>query len=342
MAGAADAGAPSTGGGGRGSTGGSGVGASGQSGASTGGAAAGSSSLGGGAGSLGAAGAPATPALTWTLEGASYSYQNVWGSGPDDIYVVGQAGKLVHSVGDGKWTTQSTGTTSHLTGIWAASATDIYVSVKANVILHSAGDGTWQHQDYTSGTVFEDIWGSGPTDIYAVGAGVVHGTGGGKWGTPAQDPGTGSEFAIWGSSATDLYVARDGAGDQTISHSTGDGMWKTQTTPAGPKMQVIWGADAAHIYAAGGNTLLFSAGDGVWTPQLTLPGTEYFGGLWGLSANEVFACTSAGHFYRSDGRAWSEPQSYDPSTGALCNGVWGSAEDNLYLATGRGIFHGAK
>jgi hypothetical protein len=299
--------------------------------------------MAGSAGSVGMAGAPPAPDLTWKLEGSSYTYQNVWGSGPNDIYVVGQAGRLVHSVGDGKWTTQSTGTSAHLTGIWGSSGTDVYVAVNANFILHSTGNGTWQHQDYTTGTTFDDIWGSGPNDIYVVGAGVVHGTGEGKWITPPQNSGSGTTFAIWGSSGTDLYVARDGSGDQTISHSTGDGTWKAQTTPAGPKMQAIWGADASHIYAAGGNTLLFSSGNGVWTQQLTLPGTEYFGGLWGLSATEVYACTSAGHLYRSDGQAWSEPQLYDPvSTNPLCYDIWGTAEDNLYLATGRGIFHGTR
>ena len=158
--------------------------------------------------------------------------------------------------------------------------------------------------------------------------------------TPAQDSGTGSEFAIWGSSATDLYVARDGSGDQTISHSAGDGGWRAQTTPSGPKMQALWGADATHIYAAGGNVLLFSNGNGVWTPQLTLSGSEYFGGLWGLDTENVYACTSVGHLYYSNGRAWSEPQLFDSTLGDLCEDIWGTAPDNLYLATGNGIFHG--
>lgn len=317
------------------------MGGSGQSGAAASGGSAGASSTAGNAGTSASGGAPTAPSLTWKLEDSSNIYAGIWGSSASDVYAVGRTGRLAHSVGDGKWTSQPTATAANITGIWGASATDIYASVNANFILHSAGDGTWQHQDYTIGTTFDGVWGSGTADIYVVGPGVVHGTGGGKWTMPPQDPGSGTEFALWGSSATDLYVVRDGSGDQTISHSPGDGSWKTQTTPSGPKMQWIWGADSTHVYAAGGNVLLFSNGDGTWVPDLVLDPAEHFGGLWGLGADSVYACTSSGHLYRSNGRGrWSAPAVYNPNPTSNCYAVWGTADDNIYLATGAGIFHG--
>lgn len=275
------------------------------------------------------------------MEDSSNIYEGVWGSAANDVYAVGRSGRLAHSTGDGKWTAQPTTTSAHLTGVWGSSASDIYVSVNSNFILHSVGDGTWQHQDYTVGTTFDDVWGSGPSDIYVVGAGAVHGTGDGKWETPAQSLGSGTTFAIWGSSDSNIYAVRDGSGDQTISHSTGDGKWKAETTPAGPKMQWIWGADANHIYAVGGNIVLFSSGNGVWTVDFTLDDAEHFGGIWGFGPDAIYACTSSGHVYRSNGGGrWSAPAVYDPNPTSNCYGVWGTADDNLYLATGKGIVHG--
>lgn len=287
---------------------------------------------------------PLPPALTWTRQGSSEIYEGIWGSGPRDIYAVGRSGRLVHSVGDGTWTAQSTATTSHLTGIWGSSATDLYVSVLANVILHSTGDGTWSHQTYTTGTTFRDVWGSGASDIYVVGPGAVHGTGNGSWQRPPQVVADGVTYSVWGTSATNVYVANspDSSMLRTIYHSTGDGVWRAESTPAGAQMQTIWGADARHIFAGGGNQILFSTGDGVWTTQLTIPDTtEVVVALWGTGRDAVYACTQHGYFYRSNGAGqWSEAQPIQTPSGMGCFSMWGSAVDDIYLGTIGGIYHG--
>jgi len=299
---------------------------------------------GGSAGTDGGGALPLPPGLTWTRQRADVLCEGIWGSSANDVYAVGRSGSLVHSTGDGTWTTQPTGTASHLTGIWGSSATDIYVSVLANVILHSTGDGTWVHYGYTAGATFDDVWGSGPSDIYVVGPGVVHGTGNGAWQRPPQAVGDGSTFAVWGTSATNIYVATgvDSAMTRTIHHSTGDGVWRAETTPVGAHMQTIWGADASHIFAGGGNMILFSTGDGVWTAQLTIADTtEVVVAIWGAGADAVYACTQHGYFYRSNGAGqWSEGEPIQTPSGKSCFSMWGTAIDNIYLGTIDGIYHG--
>lgn len=108
-------------------------------------------------------------------------------------------------------------------------------------------------------------------------------------------------------------------------------------------MHKIWGADATHLYAVGGGVILFSTGNGTWTPQLTVT-TEAISAVWGLSATSVYACTSGGgHILRSDGSGrWSTFEVYDPGLSVTCYDIWGTAEDDLYLATSDGVFHGTR
>ena len=47
------------------------------------------------------------------------SLRGVWGSGPDDVYVVGDGGVIQHSMGDGTWTPQTAWYASNgLTAVW--------------------------------------------------------------------------------------------------------------------------------------------------------------------------------------------------------------------------------
>lgn len=92
-------------------SGGSSAGSSGSSGmaGTPSGGAGGTGGTGGvtaGAGEDGAGGEPEPPPLppelTWRLEEGDGSA--IWGSGPNDIYVVGSLGTIMHSTGDGVWT----------------------------------------------------------------------------------------------------------------------------------------------------------------------------------------------------------------------------------------------
>jgi hypothetical protein len=297
-------------------------------------------------GTTGAGGAPSTPpALTWAREGSTTNIlESVWGSGPNDIYAGGRSGRLVHSIGDGKWTVQPTNASGTLTGLWGSGPNDIYASVNANVVLHSIGDGVWDHQMTMAGWTFQNVWGSGPSDIYVVGPGAVHSTGNGVWQTSRQTVADGVTFAIWGSSATNVYAVNSTntvGQSQTIFRSSGNGTWVREATPDGAYMQAIWGADANHVYA-GGSLMLFSTGDGVWTPQALTsfdPGSDYIAAIGGAGPNAVYACSQLGYFFRSNGAGqWSAPEQVTGS--GLCYAMWVAAPNDIYIADTFGILHG--
>ncbi len=310
-------------------------------GASTAGETSGGAEAGGSGAAGGGGGPPLPPELVWTKQGPARTIEAIWGSGAENIYAVGLTGALLHSTGDGTWTTQSAGTSANLTGVWGSGPTDVYVSVDSNTFLHSVGDGKWEHQAYDSGFTFNDIWGLDSSHVFAVGPGVVRGTGNGAWQSPPEEIGTSPTFALWGSSPSDLYAATGKSNNSTIYHSTGDGNWVAQSTPAATSAVDIIGVDATHLYAAADNFVLRSNGSGTWTVELTTPSVQKVLALWAASADAVYACTQEGFFYRSNGHgAWSEGVDLDPSVRGDCAAVWGTGPDDIYVGGSGGIYHG--
>ncbi len=97
---------------------------------------------------------------------ADVSLMDIWASGPNDLYVVGFDGMILHSTGDGVWTPQNSGTSEDLLTIWGSGPNDIYVG-GSGLILHSTGNGDWEIQASFADETIAAMWGSGPNDIYA-------------------------------------------------------------------------------------------------------------------------------------------------------------------------------
>jgi hypothetical protein len=65
--------------------------------------------------------------------------------------------------------------------------------------------------------------------------------------------------AIWGSSASDIYVVGEGG---VIMHSTGGGNWSPQTSGVSTDLYAVWGT-GSHVYAAGaGGVIVHSQNSG--------------------------------------------------------------------------------
>jgi hypothetical protein len=104
--------------------------------------------------------------------------------------------------------------------------------------------------------VFHDrCVGTSSDNVYVVGLEVQHLVGG-SWTTEAGVPLVLSP-AIWGSSASDVYLVGD---EGAIYHSTGDGTWVQELSPlpiASSYLTAIWGSSSSDIYAVGiGGTII--------------------------------------------------------------------------------------
>jgi hypothetical protein len=92
---------------------------------------------------------PQPPIGTWFL--------GIWGSGPDDIFAVGQPGLIYHWDGS-EWRRENSGTTVALTDVWGDDTGAVYATGHRGTILRRSG-GSWSSM--ASGT---------SEDLFAIGA----------------------------------------------------------------------------------------------------------------------------------------------------------------------------
>lgn len=279
---------------------------------------------------------PLPPELTWTLEGSPVIVNGVWGSHPDDVYAVGYPGTTIaHYVG-GQWDQERTSYTGEIFSVWGSGTGDVYATGENGTVFHSSGAGSWLfHEDPFLATPFSQVFGFDSRSVYLMGGGIRHG-----WYNHFGDAEAVSGLRMWGSSPADLYVAHATAFGDNVFHSTGDGNWTGQAQ-TGEAMGAIWGVHAKLVYATGEEHVFVSRGDGQWTADLTLPSGDTAKTVW-AAGGLAYVGTKKGTFYVSNGPgSWSPGQVVNRDDAALdIRGIWAASSTNVYLATGRGIYHG--
>jgi hypothetical protein len=83
-------------------------------------------------------------------------FYSVWGSGPNDVYVAGQPGLILHYDGS-SWTVEDSHTQQPLIAVWGASANEVYACGHRGTILRRSG-GSWSAMN--SGTT-QNLYGVG-------------------------------------------------------------------------------------------------------------------------------------------------------------------------------------
>src|ERR1700733_5359316 len=76
---------------------------------------------------------PPPAALNWTYlpDTSQVSVLSIWGSGPNDVYIVGLVGMGDHFDG-AQWTSLDTGTGAHLKAVWGSGPNDVYIATESN------------------------------------------------------------------------------------------------------------------------------------------------------------------------------------------------------------------
>src|SRR5262249_311307 len=142
----------------------------------------------------------------WDHQGgpSGYTFDDVWGSGPTDIYSVGSG--IMHSTGDGNWTPDGNITAK---AVWGSSSSDVYVASVSSEVYHRGSDARWRPQQ-TTAVNMQDIWGTSATDIYAIGTGkIFHSTGDGVWTEqPAPVANGAFLYCIWALPGA-IYIGTD-------------------------------------------------------------------------------------------------------------------------------------
>lgn len=232
----------------------------------------------------------------------TYYLRGIWGSSATDIYAVGENGLILHSTGDGTWTTQGLAV-FQLNDVWGSSATDIYAVGEDGAIYHSAGDGVWYLEDSHASAELRSVWGSGAGDVYVGGHGglILHSNGDGNWLVQTTSV-TADIDSIWGSGATNIYAAA-----RQVLHSSGDGTWTAESATPDQFFHGLWGSDATDVFAVsiyqpapGYFGIYHAVGDGSWTPLTTGVGSSVsLFRVWGSGpADDVYAVGNDGLLIR--------------------------------------------
>lgn len=106
-----------------------------------------------------------TLALAVTVTpGRAQHFNAIWGTGPGDVWAVGEQGVAAHFNGQG-WVSMNTGATTDLRAVWASGPRDVWAVGDDGTILHMTGSAwTWirplvnRHFIAVGGCAANDVW----------------------------------------------------------------------------------------------------------------------------------------------------------------------------------------
>lgn len=232
--------------------------------------------------------------------GGADSFWWVAGTGPKDVWMAGEHGRITHW--DGQSFQEHTPlTAATIWGLWASSPTDAWAvggtpgggtAAPNDVVLH--WDGTsWKEEALPMklGRSLNKIWGAGPNDIYAVGeAATVWHRKGSSWSiesTPAKS----NLLTVHGCSATDVYAV----GGQDVVHSDGK-TWEKVAIDIHNVVNGVACGPGGEVLIVGGGGLKQRLVAGAWVDDFK---SEPYGDLHGAWVDASGASWAAGGDFAS-------------------------------------------
>ncbi len=191
----------------------------------------------------------------------------IWGSGPTDVYVVGMSlstlnGYIMHYNGS-SWTIVGTYANQRIDAVWGSGPKDVFAAgmdhIKSGSYVHHYDGTSWQTQMLPTSQQPIGLWGtgSGPSQkvfliTFMPEVWQYNGSG---WVKLNINLTLSTGFkAIWGSSASDIFVVGTGG---TIVHYDGK-TWVTMTSSTSNDLAAIWGAGPKEVFAVGSGPALNS------------------------------------------------------------------------------------
>jgi hypothetical protein len=235
------------------------------------------------------------------------SLTSISGSGPDDIWAVGNPG-MFHWDGSG-WLDVSDPSISPQVvydiapdDVWVAGWTTIQTAITTteSVIFHWDGSSwTQTYGDTTDYETFTGIWGSSATNVWVAGQAGLRHWNGSSW-PLVWSSSTSAVQGVWGSGPDDVWAV----GDEVL-HWGGSG-WSSVYSPVA--LLSVWGSGPNDVWAVGqiGSSALHWDGSS-WSTFFTLE-TRNLWGVGGGGPNNAWAVGDAGAILHWVGTGWSQGQ----------------------------------
>jgi hypothetical protein len=184
------------------------------------------------------AGAVKWDGATWSAftTGGYGVAEDVWQSGPTDVFIVWSGGPGYDSDGIGHWDGQTWKdfyVGSQPWGIWGSGPSNVIAVGGGGLIVHWNGS-AWVQRPSGTTKHLNDVWGNGPEDVFAVGA----------TGTALHFDGSWTPINV-GTTEDLLSVGGSGPGDIFITTSTGllhrrAGTWESIALPVAARFTNLW------------------------------------------------------------------------------------------------------
>ena len=256
----------------------------------------------------------------------------LWAPAHDDVWAGGGGGYLAHNAtGDltdaGAWEILDSGSSAPLTSVFALGSHGFW----------SSTNGLWESTSPVrlASTAIYGIHGLSESDVWAVGPGaLLHRTAPGSFPTQTWPGETASVWlqgvamvpggGAWAVGDQHAVLTRDGG---TWSRLRNDGNVNSGT------YHDVWTAAGAPVIAVGGDPIrlaYWDAGAQVMS-RINLGFSEELWGVWGSSANDIWAVGQSRRIVHFDGGGWSElPQ--NPMCGSTdFEEVSGTGPDDVWI-----------
>ncbi|WP_394821710.1 hypothetical protein [Pendulispora albinea] len=249
------------------------------------------------------------------------SLSGIWGSSPDDVWMSGERGTLLHWDGS-RLRSFDGGTSEKILAVWGFGRNDVWAVGTAGTILHWTGS-AWSTAPSPTTARLQSIWGSAPDDIWAAGPKILLHYDGKQW---TVDPsGNAAElYHLQGRGKNDILAIGTyptGGYDNHVLHWDGTRWW-----PKWPVIRAFFGASAADVWAVGSGGSTQRRTSGTWKDVASATRYPLQAG-WASAPNDVWAVAAKGTIVHFDGSAWSAAAV--PTTKDLY-GIWGTSANNVW------------
>lgn len=285
---------------------------------------------------------------TWcgvALPPSPVSLNGIWGSGPNDVWIVGSPDLTLHWDG-ARLLSATVATRQTLFGVWGSKKDDVWTFSAGNAMWHSAGfvdageggagwsmfDGGGDGGGRGWPGPISAMWGRNANDIWAVGPfspeigmpTIWHcdgwRDGNPEWffaqtsvptpSDPAPHPEALSFNAIWGNPNSEVWIVGMSGKTRYGKGLGGKGAsWSAVNSGTSTDLHAVWGSADGDVWAAGagGTMRRFSRATGgtYVASQVPLPTTATIYGLTGFAANDIWAVGSGGVVLHYDGTIWT-------------------------------------
>lgn len=311
-----------------------------------------------------------------------HSLLAIWGSAANDVWTVGTGGTILHFDGT-SWESTQTDLKNTFYGVWGSGRSDVWVVSSTEVVLHGTGfEGsttTWTNVATTvpAEKIIRAVWGSSPNDVRLgsnpfgmeapppvyVAQGnqfvrTVDDTGATTW-TPII--GSAAVTSIWGSSASDVWIAGDNSltasyargqimhgtpGDAGADAGPADSLaWTAIDSQSNVTLESVWGSSANDVWAVGAvGTIRHITSTDVRWQKVASPTNQTLHSVWGSGPDDVWAVGDAGTILHWNGTSFDIANEFTSAQFPIgqkpdLRAVWGSGPNDVWIAGEQILLH---